>query len=181
MATKQALKPQALRSTLVVVLILIIAGGAGLFYLGLNEIRTFATEVNLTVADADASGTQVQSLQKLKAQLAQSDTLIAKANQMFATPASYQDQAITDVQNYARAAGLSVAKTSIEEATPGTNPAVIVSFKTPVTYSKLIKFLNGIEGNMPKMQVSSIGLNHVNGGGADSVKVDDIKITIAVR
>lgn len=177
----QALKPQALRGVLVIVLVLIIATGAGLFYLGLNEIRLFSTEVNHTVADAEASGTQVQSLQALKSQLTESEALIAKADKMFATQGNYQNQAIIDIRNYAKAAGLTVTKTNFDAEVPGVNPSLTVSLRSPVSYSKFIQFLDGLEGNIPKMQVSNIGVGHVNGGDADSVSIDDIKITIATR
>jgi len=177
----QTLKPQSLRAVLVFVLIIVIAGGLGLFYLGLNEIRTFAVEVNHSVADAEASNGQVQALQTLKGQLAQSEALIAKANQMFATPASYQNQAITDTRNYAAATGISIAKIDFEPVVPGINPTMTVSLKAPVSYKKLLQFLDNIEGNIPKMQVSSIGISHVNGGRSDSITVDDIKIMIATR
>jgi hypothetical protein len=178
---KQAFRPQTLRGILVVLLILIIAGGTGLFYLGLNEIRTFATEVNHTIADAEASNGQVQALQTLKSQLTQSEALIGKANQMFATPGNYQNQAVTDIRNYAAAAGIAIAKTSFDPQVPGTSPTMTVSLRSPVSYSRLIQFLDSIEGNIPKMQVTNIGINHVNGGNADAVAVDDIKIMIATR
>jgi hypothetical protein len=178
---KQAFKPQSLRALLLVILVLIIAGGLGLFYLGLNEVRTFAVEVNHSIADAEASNGQVQALQSLKGQLAQSETLIAKANQMFATPANYQNQAITDTRNYAAASGISIAKVDFDTAVAGVNPVMTVSLKAPVPYSKLIQFLDNIEGNIPKMQVTSIGISHVIGGKADAVTVDDIKIMIATR
>jgi hypothetical protein len=177
----QPFKPQSLRALLLVVLVMVIAGGLGLFYLGLNEVRTFAVEVNHSIADAEASNGQVQALQNLKGQLAQSEALIAKANQMFATPANYQNQAITDTRNYAAAAGLSIAKIDFEPAVPGVSPTMTVGLKAPVSYSKLIHFLDNIEGNIPKMQVTSIGVSHVNGGRSDSVTVDDIKIMIATR
>ncbi|MDB5162628.1 MAG: hypothetical protein JWN28_235 [Candidatus Saccharibacteria bacterium] len=178
---KQPFKPQALRAVLVVVLILIISGGAGLFYLGLIKIQTYAVEVNHTIADAEASGTQIQRLQALKGQLSQSEALISKANQMFANQENYQAQAITDIRNYANAAGLTITKTNFDVQEVGANPSMTVSLKSPVSYGKLIQFLDGIEGNIPKMQVTGIGINHVNGGNADTVIVDDIKITIATR
>lgn len=178
---KQTFKPQSLRTILFILLMVVIVGGLGLFYLGLGEVRTYAVEVNHTIADAEASKLQVQQLQALKSQLAQSETLIAKANQTFATAESYQNQAIIDTRNYANAAGLSIAKISFDSVLAGVNPTMTVSLKAPVSYSKLIKFLDGIEGNVPKMQVSNIGLNHVSGGGTDSVVVDDIKIMIATR
>ena len=180
MAT-QTFKPQTLRAILLVLLIIIIAGGLGLFYTGLNEVRKYAIEVNHSIADAEASNVEVQKLQVLKGQLAQSETLIAKANQMFATADSYQNQAITDTRNYANATGLSVAKINFDDVTPGSYPTMTVSLKAPVSYKKLVQFLNSIEGNIPKMQVSSIGIAHATGGSADSVTVNDIKITIATR
>ena len=174
-------KPQSLRALLVLVLIIVIAGGAGIFYLGLNEVRTFAIDVNHTVANAEASGGDVQKLQALKGQLTQSEALISKANQMFATPENYQNQAITDIRNYATAAGISVASTSFDNPEAGINPTMTVSLKAPVSYKNLIKFLDGIEGNIPKMQVGSISVDHVTGGNSDSVSVKDIKIMIATR
>jgi len=178
---KQAFKPQSLRAVLLVVLVLVLAGGLGLFYLGLNEVRTFAVEVNHSIADAEASNGQVQALQSLRGQLTQSEALIAKANQMFATPANYQNQAITDTRNYAAAAGISIAKVDFDTVVAGVSPTMTVSLKAPVPYAKLIQFLDNIESNIPKMQVSSIGIAHVGGGNAGSVAVDDIKIMIATR
>lgn len=178
---KKSFKPQSLRTILFILLTVVIVGGLGLFYLGLSEIRNYAVEVNHTIADAEASKLQVQQLQALKSQLAQSEELIATANQTSATADSYQNQAIVDTRNYANASGLSIAKISFDDIVAGVNPTMTVSLKAPVSYSKLIKFLDGIEGNVPKMQVSNIGLNHVSSGGTDSVVVDDIKITIATR
>lgn len=177
----QTFKPQTLRAVLLVTLIIIIAGGLGLFYLGLNEVRKYAVEVNHSIADAEASNVRVQALQVLKGQLAQSETLITKANQMFATPENYQNQAIADTRNYANASGLTIAKISFDAVVAGVSPTMTVSLTAPVSYTKLIQFLNGIEGNIPKMKVSNIGLSHVNSEGSDSVAITDIKITIATR
>jgi len=177
----KAFKPQTLRAVLVLLLVVVIAGGAGIFYLGLNEVRTFAIEVNHTVANAEASGGDVKKLQALKGQLSQSEALIAKANQMFATPENYQTQAITDIRNYANSAGVSIASTSFDTPEAGINPTMTVGLKAPVSYKNLIKFLDGVEGNIPKMQVASISINHVAGGNSDSVSVNDIKIMIATR
>ena len=170
--------PQSLRGILIILLVVTIAGGAGLFYLGLQDVRTFAVEVNHSIADAEASRTQVQSLQVLKGQLSESESLIAKANQMFATPSNYQSAALTDIATYASAAGLTVTKTSFDEATLGT---MTIGLKSPVSYKKLLQFMSSLEGNLPKMHVSEITLNHTVGGNADSVTVDDIKIMIAIR
>ncbi len=181
MATKKLSPPQTLRAILITLLVVVILGGAGLFALGISEVRNFAFEVNHSAADAEASGKIVQNLQSLKSQLTQSEVLIAKANAMFATPENYQTQSITDIRAYADAAGLVITKTSFEEATAEAPATMVVSIQSPVSYTKLIQFLDSIEGNIPKMQVASIGVGHVTGSGADSVSIDDIKITTATR
>lgn len=178
---KQPFNPQALRGALLIILIAIMSGGAGLFYIGLNQLHDYAVQVNNSAAEAQASDDRVQSLQSLKNQLSQSQALVTKANQMFATPESYQAQANNDVSKYASAAGITITKTTFEAAVAGGSPVMNVTIKSPTSYSKLIQFLNGIEGNLPKMQVTSIALSHPANGGADSVTVDDIKIAIATR
>lgn len=178
---KQTSKPQKLRAVLVVALIIIIASGLGLFYLGLNEVRTYAVEVNHTIADAEASKVQLQALQGLRGQLTQSETSIARANQMFASSGDYQNKAAADTRNYANASGVTIEQINFDDTVSDVGATMTVSFKSPVSYSKLIQFLDGIEGNIPKMQVSAIGLGHVNGANADSVAVDTIKIMIATK
>lgn len=178
---KNAFKPQTLRSILYVLFTVIVIGGAGLFYLGLEELKKYAIEVNHTVADATASGNQVQALQNLKGQLSQSQQLIDKANQMFATPANYQAQTIGDIRNYAAKSGVVVSRTDFDGQTEGPTRTVTVNLRSPVSYSKLIQFLDGIEGNIPKMQVSYISLGHVDKAKGDVVNVDEIKIQVAVR
>lgn len=181
MATSKSFKPQTLRGILYFVLSIIIIGGAGLFYLGLQDIKEYATQVNHTIEDAEASQTQVQALQGLKGQIAQSEQLISKANQMFATPQNYQSQAIGDINAYASVSGVVVSQTSFDPDTPGPTRTMTISLQSPVSYTGLVRFLDSIEGNLPKMQVSDIRLSHAPGRGADVVNVEDIKLTIAVR
>lgn len=178
MKPKKQFKPENLRTILALILAVVLLGGAGLFYVGLGMLRDYAVQVNQKLADADASGKQSEQLQTLKSQLSQSTTLVAKANQLFATPDTYRARALTDIKNYADAAGLSIDSTTFDATNVHT---VTVTFTAPTSYSKLIAFLNNVESNLPKMQVSSISLQHANNGGSDSVKVGSIKIDVSVR
>jgi type II secretory pathway component PulM len=178
---KKQFKPQNLRAILATLLVIILlAGGAG-FYWGLDVVRAYAIKVNHTLADAEASGNQVKELQTLKGQLAQSNTLIDKANQLFATPASYQARALSDLKKYADISGLSITNTSFSDPAGSGVYSITISLRQPVPYKNLITFLNNLEGNLPKLQVSSIALGRASTGGAVSVKTGDIKIDIAVR
>jgi hypothetical protein len=180
MKQKQQFRPSNLRTILAVLLVVISVGGGALFYWGLTIVRDYAVTVNQRAVDAVASSKQVQELQVLKNQLTQSDSLISKANQLFASPTSYQAQVLNDVRAYAGAAGLSIANTSFPNTSETGTYSIVLTFKAPVSYSKLITFLNNVEGNLPKLQVSEITLGYVN-GGADSVQVGEVKIQVAVR
>jgi len=180
MAT-QPFKPQTLRAVLIVLLIVVLSFGAGVFYLGLKEVDGMALEVNHSIADAEASKLRIEKLQVLKNQLSQSDALVAKANQVLATPATYEAQALTDVRTYAAASGITITKTEFSPPTTIINPVMTISLASPVSYAELIKFLGNIESNIPKMQVTNLGISRVSNSNADSVTVDTMKIMIATR
>lgn len=177
MKQKQTFRPANLRSLLVVLLSVIILGGSALFYVNLTAIREYASEVNQTIADANASSKQLQGLQTLKNQLSQSTALIDKANQLFTTPDAYQSQALNDIKRYADAAGIAITSTTFSDS----GHSVTVALKNPVAYTRLITFLANIESNLPKLQVSALSLDPPDNGSPSSVKVNDIKIDISVR
>lgn len=181
MASKKTFNAQGLRAVLSFLLIAVILGGGCLFYYGLNEVSDYSVEVNQSLQQADSSGKQVTQLQLLKGQLAQSDTLIAKADSLFASTSSYQGQASNDLKAYANQVGLSIGSTIFDDPATTGIYAVSVSFKNPVSYTKLIQFLSLVEANLPKMQVSTLSLKHQPSGSADDVEVDNLKINIAVR
>jgi Tfp pilus assembly protein PilO len=180
MQPKKQFTPAALRSILATLLVVVVASGGAVFYFGLEMVREFASEVNQSTADAEASGKQINQLQTLKNQLSQSNSLVDKANKLFATPTNYQS-AQQDIESYAKAAGISIASITFPDAGQSNTRSMSVNLKNPVSYTGLIAFLNNIEGNLPKLQVSSITLSHSSKAGANFVEVGEIKIDISVR
>ncbi len=181
MATKKTFTPQNLQVVLAALLLLVVAGGAGLFYLGLELVRTSATEVNHTTEDAKASARQIEELQSLRAQINEGGSLIEKANQLLATNESYQPQVLTDLRAYAERSGIKIASTDFSTTTNPNKHIVTVKTQNPTSYSSLIKFLDSVESNVPKLQVVAIKLSHAKSGGADAVMVEDIKIEVTTR
>ncbi len=173
----KATSVRGLLSFMIVVLILGIAGG---FYLGLQKVREFSIDVNHTVADSEASGSSIDELQKLKQALAQSETLVNKANLVFATEANYQSQALKDVQKYASTFGITIKNTDFGDASSTVGARnFVITLQSPVEYSKLLQFLDAIENNLPKMQVASVSLNRPTTGDANKA-VDTGTITIGI-
>lgn len=185
---KKSMKATSLRSLLTVLLIVMIIGAGAGFYYGLEQVRAFSVEVSHTAADANASANAVDELQKLKQALAERETLVNKANQLFTTDASYQSQALKDVQKYASNIGLTILNTNFESppaesATPTTagTKSFSITLQSPLSYKKLLLLLDSIEGNLPKMQVSSIEVSRPAEPNADQVTSGAIIILISTR
>lgn len=184
---KKSMKATSLRKLLTFLLVLLIlAVGAG-FYYGLEQIRAFSIEVAHTAADANASADAVEELQKLKQALAERETLVNKANQVFATEANYQSQALKDVQKYAANLGLTISNTNfdIDENDPAAMTAsgkpFSITLQSPLSYKKLLQLLDAIEGNVPKMQIVGIDISRPDKNDSDQVIAGDVKISIATR
>lgn len=184
---KKGMKATSLRGLLAVVLVLIIAALTGGFYLGLQQIREFAVDVSHTSADASASGDQVSELRLLQETLAARETLVDKANRLFATDADYQSQALRDIQRYANKLDITIENTDFDNAQD--DPALslgdvrvfTVTLQSPISYTKLIRFLDAVEGNLPKMQVASLSIDRTSNVTGGNVSVEDITIAISTR
>lgn len=181
--TASGLKATSLRKGLIFVLVVVIIGTAAGFYYGLQLVRSYAVEASNKVSDAEASGGQIDQLRQLQQTLEQSDELIAKADSIFATNDNYQTRAITDLERYASEAGIDIASTEFptDATTPPNTRVVTVSLQQPLSYERLIRFLELVEGNLPKMQPTSITISRPNEPNGDAVVVSDITINISTR
>lgn len=202
MTKKKTMKATSFRNFLAFLMVaIILAAGAG-FYFGLRIVKQYAVDVSHTIADANASGTSVQQLNTLKTQLAERQSLVEKANQLFATPDTYQTQGLKDIQQYASNAGVVITNTEFTKAattptattspvaittTGGTASAssannIVVTLQSPVSYTKFLNFLSEIEGNVPKLQITGMSIGRPS-ATADTTSDDDVvvdKITIMV-
>ena len=171
-------RPKNLRTLLVLLLFILVAGSSGVFYLKLTELKNYATDVNQALADAEAKEKQLSDLKVLESQLAQSNELVSKAEKMFSTEDTYQSQMLNDIRQYADASNLTIASTSFEE---GSN-TIVVNFISPVSYDSLLLFLNNVETNLPKLQTTSLSISRLTDvSNSDMVEVGAIKIEASVR
>ncbi len=181
--SKKALQATTLRKLLITLFILVILGIGGAFYFGLGLIREYAIEVTHSSEDAKASGGQIEDLQALQKQLEATQTLVGKANELFATEQTFQTQAITDLQRYASEAGVAITSTNFDQGDQPPQGArkVTITLTEPVSYPNLIRFLTLIEGSIPKMQVTKLTTSRPTSPSGDTVSVDPIELNISVR
>ena len=183
----KAINATVTRNFLAFFMAIIIIGSAVGFYFGLQIIQKYALDVSHTVSDSNASGQNIEQLSVLKQELAQREPLVTKANQLFTTETTYQSQALKDLQQYASTSGIVISNTEFNkgQAVKGADPAeahsAIVTVQSPVSYSKLLKFLNAIEGNLPKMQITGISISRPTATSGDNIATDKLTITVATR
>jgi len=186
----KGMKATSTRNVLAFLMFVVIVGAVAGFYFGLQTIKTYALDVSHTVSDANASGKNVEQLSELKKALADREPLVAKANSLFASEATYQSQVLKDLQKYASDAGITISNTSFDKQSAGdtapipsvaTSESVVVTVQSPVSYARLMKFLDALEGNLPKLQVTGVSLSRPTNATGDLVATDKITITVATR
>jgi hypothetical protein len=181
--------------TLVLVVVL---GGIGFSIIN-SELDTFAIDVSHKVADANASRDNVQNLQKIERQLTDKQAAIQKVDNIVAESKSYQyqDQIITDLNNYAARAGVAITNISFTDTQTSGNPAAgapapststpngiksssaTITLNNPIDYLKLLKFIAYIEQNLTKMQISRVNLSKDASG--KSITSDALVIEVYVK
>lgn len=181
MNKKKSFSPQSLRSLLGFMLFVLIAGGAGLFYFGLNQLKDYSDEVNQELAAATAAEERTDDLRALKSALSGNSDLITKADALFATPATYRSQVEGDLKNHAAAAGITIDSITFDEAALSQNRYIaVLEFNKTVEYEKFIKFLDGVETNIPKLQVDTLTINRVE-TDKTMIAVSNMQVKVAVR
>lgn len=176
----------SLRSLLAVVFTVVIIGSGVGFYFGLQFIREYALDVSHSVTDSKASGTNIVELGNLKKQLTAGEGLVEKASKLFSTPATYQTQALKDISKYAQESGVTITsidstKAAADGSTPVEQFSEVITIESPVSYARFIKFLDAIEGSLPKMQITSITVGRPTVASGDLITTDKITVTISTR
>lgn len=189
-----------LRVGLVISLFVIGAIEATIFTFAYGQLAQTATDVSHVVVDANASQNNLATLEKIEKILEDEKGVVDRASSIVADSQSYQyqDQIITDLNNYANknsvtitnvdfSAGQAATATPGQAAAPVTaapaglkSTSVTVTLKTPVDYNNLLRFIEAVEQNLTKMQISKIGLSKGASTGND-VTSDALTIEVYIR
>lgn len=185
---KKGMTATSFQKILIFLVCLVVGLTATGFIYGLGEIRKLAIQVNNKVEDAEASGDQIDELRRLQQTLSQSDSLVQKANRMFTAEATFTSDAVRDLARYASVAGIGIENSTFIENAEVTTPGAasqrfirITLSGQPVSYAKLLHFMELIEGNLPKMQINTITVSRPDQTNGDAVTVGDITIGVSVR
>jgi hypothetical protein len=170
------LTAMTVRSLLSVLLVAVVVAIVAGFYFGLGEIKKFADEVSVVTSQAAALNSQSGTIPEATAQ----DPSLAKAGLLFVSEPQWQAQARQDIEKYAADSGLTAASIGFETDTPPlpNQRNIVVSLSSPMNYQGLLRFLNAVETNLPKMQVTKLNISRESAG---EVAVEAIVIGVSVR
>lgn len=184
---KKGMNATSFQKLLILCVCLVVGITAAGFYYGLGEIRKLAIQVNNKVKDAEASGAQIDELRRLQQTLTQSDSLVQKANRMFTTEAGFTSDVVRDLERYASVAGVSITNSGFVDsaevtAIGGASQRFIrITLAQPVSYASLLRFIQLIEGNLPKMQINTMTISRPDQPDGDRVNVGEMTIGVSIR
>lgn len=200
-AKSKKLTATGLRLMLSVSLFVIAAIGVVGFFYAKNNLQAVAVDTSHTVVDASASQDNLRTLQKVQKTLADNKDVVSRTSSIVADSQSYQyqDQIISDLNNYATKAGISITNldfsttTAAAPASAAGSPkavaspqpngvkstSVTVTLSNPVSYNHLLTFIRSVEQNLTKMQISRVSLS--KGVDSNSVSSDALAIEVYIR
>lgn len=183
---KNGMSAKRLRVILLISMLLIIVAIASGFLFVQRNLHDYATTISRLNADAQSGDKNVQTLSAVEQRLAEEQDTIAAARSIVADQATYTDQVINDISRIASESGVTItslefakeaaasAPTTTPTATPGQPTAptattsapagvikksVTVSLQSPLPYSNLLSFIQKVETNNLKMQLTGVTIN----------------------
>jgi len=167
-----------MRYGLLVLLVALVAGMITSLFYAQSILQEKATETSRIKAEAEFAQGEVATLDKLRADLANSETAIAKAEAIVADSQSYryQDQVIDDITSYADRYKVTIegfdfsADTSIPTGQEKTlasakKTIVTVSVANETNYNDFLRLVRSLEQNVTKLQLTGLIISPTAGSG----------------
>jgi hypothetical protein len=185
---KKTFDSTTVRTILIILTVILTAGLVGGYFYVQDKLSGYASEVGKTTSELAAKeNTEKQA--GLDTALAQYKPSVDKAAAFVAPSGSYLGIVTSDLRKYASETGVELSDISPAQAPAiQVNPGVIglqtsyvkVTIKNPASFTGLMEFINGIETNLPKMQLTGINLTHAS-GDADRINVDPLIIKVYIK
>ena len=191
--SSKTLKASSLQKTLIVIVLVAISISAVGFYYIQNTLKETAISVGKSITASAASGnTNTDTAKSLQLKIKAVELAIAKADALYNTESTYQNQMTTDITAYAlnaniKISGYTFGTKSVATTTPNSEKSLsdngtssmTLSLENPVQFASLMRFLQSIETNIPKMQITNLKIT--KGANSGFVTVDPIIIEAYIK
>lgn len=199
--TSSKITPSKLRIALILGIVIIIIGSGVGFWFFKNYLQQYATTVSEETQKATASNNDISRLENVKQILEENKSAIERTKNIVTDSKSYayQNKIITDIDAYARKAGIEIlgygfaADTEAGAAAPAPTtdaapvPAglkttqITVSINNPVRYDAIMNFIHYLESSLTKMQIAGVSLKPAPEKGNNYVSIDTLNIEVYLR
>ncbi|HET8690191.1 MAG TPA: hypothetical protein VFL81_02040 [Candidatus Saccharimonadales bacterium] len=174
--------------------VLIVAVGFG-FYYAENFLSAAVADTNDLKDQANVAQQNVVKLQQLQSELTKQADVVQRTEQIMADSQQYQyqDQIVKDINTYAARTGVKVIgydfgdptkKAANKTSLPSVSGTQIITadltLDAPVKYTHFLNFLQAIEQNLTKMQVTGVNITP-DDQDADYVSNPGISLQIYVK
>ena len=198
---KKALNASIARIVLSLLLLIILSAMVGLVIFAYSFLSKTSEEVGKMQTEAATVDAKIQSLLASKSQLNRNSDIANKAKNIVSESKlyQYQNQIIQDLNTYADRAGIPIksftfqnepAAAAVKTATPSakqpsTNPSgtkstfVSIQLGDSIDYTKFLHFLNLIEKNVTRMQLSGVSISR--GANKHEISIQALEVKVYTR
>jgi hypothetical protein len=186
---KVNLQASLINKLLIIILLLIAVILIGGFYYAQNWLKDFAVSSSNSTSQPTANTNVPADQSQIETDLNNQKSAVDKAAKIVVSKQDYQNKIRQDLDKYALDTNVTITDYAPTQQTATNNAPAIngvqsnyvkVSLKNPVPYTNLIKFIQAIETNIPKMKLTGISLTHAQESG-DSVTVEPLIIEVYTR
>jgi len=193
MKEDKQLKATSLRTFLIVSIFLLLVASVVGFYFIQNYLKELAVKNLSQDTSVVTTSKTTNDIKTIQTEVTKYQDVGNKSISFFASSQTYQNQITNDIKSYASVSGVNISNLNFDQSAStgsatkaasssgGLNSKnVVVTIESPVQFTKLMKFIKGIESNLPKMQISNISITP-GSSTKETVTVDPITIDYYVR
>lgn len=190
---QHGIKATTLRTSMIMIIIIIIGASIVGFYYTQSWLSKFANEISGTTFESTSSVDGSQTINQLKDDIDRNKATASKAISITVPSKDYKNEITQDIDRYASNTDITIASYDFEQSasiqavtkTSGLINGVqsqifTVTLNSPVPFKNLMQFIKAIEGNLPKMQLKSIELSRVPNSD-DTVTVNPLIIEVYTK
>lgn len=170
-----------MRVVLLLLFIMSLVGGVAIYYFGNNYLSVKSEELHQFIADNSAMTTSSSSITRYKSLIATSDNLFSKINNIYVPSVDYQQSVNVLLNNYANKSGLSISAIEYQpNASVSNTRAMNIKFSSPVNYDSFIKFIEYLDGSLPKVQITEVNIS-ANKDADNKIIVNNLTAEVYVK
>lgn len=183
MAQKINLNPSIVKIIIMVTIAIAVGANIGIFFLGKSLIAENAKGISEVATQLKQVQQEIEEIESIRGQMKDLKDIpeLVKQSLVNTKDNRHQEKIISILKRYSEMAGLtiSIIDFPVTKNSDNKKPIAVVSFQSPIQYTKLLKFIKLTEAGNPRMQVIDLSVSKAFGDGSKEKKgtPDDVSIS----